>query len=367
MRNFIKILAVVISIAGSTLLAQEACDLQGLKFDLSRLQESYRSMPRSKETMAQLKTLNENYHLALWIYKIPSLNGASPSPERLARINEIADAISPYNHMLVDLAFRGRITDDSAYAVNLLWYSKGGGDLKQELLQVADRNSMAYRMLFNLGLFDQDARAKFCQGLSSNSSIRRDRAAMASDWGLVEALPIYQEMLAEPFDPNSISFIGGVPAMDNKGLLADYKVAGNGVMHLGPKAAGLLPLIKKRMLEIQQAFPNYYRMLTGNLQAALDVLEGRSPQSWEVAMNGRGTINLVDGPEPKWGGDPSRLSSMSRSQHNQDGSAPQFSETISKLKVLSESKGAGLLIAVIILLAAILIAAGLFLMRRNRH
>lgn len=301
MQNLFKILIAAISIMGPTLFAQEAYDLQGLKSDLSRLQERYRSAPRSKETMAQLKVLNENYHLALWIYKIPSLNGASPSPRRLARINEIADAISPYNHMLVDLAFGGRIADDSAYAVNLLWYSKGGDDLKQELLQVANRNSMAYRMLFNLGLFDQEVRVKFCEGLSSTSSIRRDRAAMVSDWGLIEALPIYQEMLAEPFDPNSISFVGGVPAVDNKGLLADYKVAANGVMHLGPKAMGLLPLIKKRMLEIQQAFPNYYRMLTGNLQAALDVLEGRSPQSWESAMNARGAINLTNGPEPKWG------------------------------------------------------------------
>lgn len=286
---------------GLFLFAQKSYRPQELKSDLDRVQKIYQSDPKSKEIMVRLKAINEKCNLSNWIFEIPSLDWASPTPERLARIDEIANIISPHNHMLVDLAFERPATNDTSYAVNLLWYSKGNDDLKHEMLRVADRNSMAYRMLFNLGLFDQEVRAKFCSGLSSNSSIRRDRAAMASDWGLIEALSIYREMLAEPFDPNSISFVGGVPAMDNKGLLADYKIAANGVMHLGPRAMGLLPLIKKRLLEIQQAFPNYYRMLTGNLQAALDVLEGRRPQSWESAMNARGAINLTNGPKPKWG------------------------------------------------------------------
>jgi hypothetical protein len=352
--------------SGSTLFAQESYSLQELKSDLNQLRESYQAAPQSKKTIAQLQALNEKYDLSRWIGEVPSSDWASPSAQRLARINEIADAISPYNSMLIDLAFGGSATSHTSSAMNLLWYSKGGDDLKYELLQVADRQPMAYQMLFELGLFDQEVRQKYCKGFSMDPNIRKERASMASDWGLVEALPVYKELLEQDFDPRTISFVGEIPA-DNKGTLKGYKIAANGIMHLGSAAGELLSLLKKRISEIKLAFPDRYRPLTGDLQSAMNVLEGKTPQFWETAVDGRGFINLMNGPSPRWGGGPSSAISLKKLKDGEKGNAFRSPMQVWKSKILTGHNTTVFLIIAVAFLVLLLVSGVRFLTRRNRH
>jgi len=275
-------------------------DITGFESALAQLQREQAVDPNSTAVTELLRKLDKTYNPSRWINEVPSRDMASPSPERLNRINQIANAIAPYEQLLVDIGFDKTLSSDADRALDFLWYAAPSPDLKQSLFKEADKNAIAYQVLFETGMFDSQVRSKFIEGLlpSAPAQLRQQRASMASSWGLVEAVPVYMEMLQKPFDPATVSFVGHIPAGDAKSPLSAYRMASQAAMHLGSEGAVLLPLLKQRYSEIQAAFPDKGQVLTGNLKAAIDVLEGRRNPPVHTAINGRGEINLTKGYSP---------------------------------------------------------------------
>lgn len=277
-----------------------AMDLSSFQSALAQLKREHAANPGSPAVRELLQELDRTHNPSRWISEVPSRDMASPSPERLDRIRQIGDAIAPYEQVLVDLAVNKTLGSDADRAVDFLWYAKPTPTLKRSLLNASDEHPIAFKVLFETGMFDGEARAKYATGLAPSAppELREQRASMASDWGLPEALPIYAEMLRKPFDPTKVSFVGHIPAEDAGSSLSSYGLAAQGAMHLGASGKALLPLIKQRFAEIQAAFPDKHQALTGNLNAAIDVLEGRRPPPVHAAINGRGAINLTVGSTP---------------------------------------------------------------------
>lgn len=278
----------------------ETMDLPGFEKALAILQRESATDPNSPAVRELLRTLDANFNPSLWLNEVPSPDMASPSPERLERIEQIARTIAPYESVLVSLGFNKALGSDAIRAVNLLWYAAPSPALKERLLGETANDSFAYVVLFETGMFDPQVRSRFVQGLSAPASpeLRHQRASMACSWGLVEAIPVYIELLQKPFDPTTISFVGHVPAEDAEGSLSGYRLASEAAMYLGPAGTTLLPLLKQRYSEIQAAFPDKGQVLTGSLKAAIDVLEGRRNPPVHAAINGRGEINLTKGYSP---------------------------------------------------------------------
>jgi hypothetical protein len=293
--SFVLVMLVVSGAA-----SHAAMDLSGFEKTLMELQRESAADPNGSSVRELLRKLDANYNPSRWISEVPSPDMASPSAERLERINQIARTIAPYESVLVTLGFDKSLGSDAQRAVDFLWYTAPSPALKQRLIDAADRNPTAYRVLFETGMFDSQVRSKFVEGLAASAPkyLREQRAAMAVDWGLVEALPVYLEMLRKPFDPQTISFVGHIPAESANGTLGGYRLASQAAMYLGSNGTILLPLLKQRYSEIQASFPDKGEVLTGNLKAAVDVLEGKRHPRVRAAINGRGALNLSRGHAP---------------------------------------------------------------------
>lgn len=272
-----------------------AKDLLKLESALQRMKVEFERDPQNPSIRTLLGEIDRRYYPSVWIREVPSPNWASPSAERLSRIEQIAEALTPFEATLVSIAMNPGFGSDADRAVNLLWYAKPTETLKRSLLSKADSNPIAYRILFETGLSDEEVRKAFVKGLDASSpeGIRvSQRADMAVTWGLVEAIPVYLELLNKPFNPKTISFVGHIPAQDANSTLGGYNLAARAAMHLGRNGEPLLPLIKERFAEVQKAFPAQQKVLTGSLVSAIDVLEGRREPQNHAAMSGRGVINL---------------------------------------------------------------------------
>lgn len=275
-------------------------DLNDLRTSLKNIGSDYAAGRKADAALA-LAELSERHYPIDWIREVPSDSWAAPTQERLERINEISQAIAGSESVLVEMAFDRELNGMAhSSARKFLYYAPPSNQLKTTLLSKADVSSEAYLLLFETGLFDSDVRAKYVEGLQAPapSSLRIQRADMAVEWGLLEALPVYLEMLQRPFDPSTISFVGHIPAEDAKSSLSRYKVAAQAAMHFGPSGVTLLPLLNQRFAEIQAAFPDNHQALTGTLKAAIDVIEGRRNPPIRAAMNGRGALNLMLGASP---------------------------------------------------------------------
>lgn len=298
--SYLAIIAIFATLVAAIASPNRMNDLDDLRTSLKNIGSAY-TAGRKADAAQALAELGERLYPVDWIREVPSDSWASPSQQRLERINEISQAIGGSENVLVEMAF-DRELDGVAHssARKFLYYAPPSNQLKTALLNKADVSSEAYLLLFETGLFDSNVRAKYTERLQAwvPSSLRIQRADMAVEWGLLEALPVYLEMLQQPFDPSTISFVGNIPAEDPKSSLGRYKVAAQAAMHLGSSGASLLPLIKQRFSEIQTAYPDNHQALTGTLKVAIDVIEGRRNPPIRAAMNGRGAVNLMAGPTP---------------------------------------------------------------------
>lgn len=277
-----------------------AMDLPSFQSALAQMKREHAANPGSPAVRELLQEVDRTHNPARWISEVPSRDMASPSPERLDRIRQIGDAIAPYEQVLVDLAFNKTLGSDADRAVDFLWYAKPTPTLKRSLLNASEEHPIAFEVLFETGMFDSEVKAKYIAGLapSARPELREQRASMAVTWGLLEALPVYVELLQKPFDPTKVTFVGHIPAHDAGSSLSGYGLAVQASLYLGEKAAPLLPLLKVRYAEIERAFPDQAIALGGGLLNAIDVIEGRRPVSINTATNGRGAINLTVGSTP---------------------------------------------------------------------
>lgn len=300
LRAFALTILLATSFWGKANAADRMKDISDMEARLQKIGDAYSAGNMTEAAKALMELSNTHYPID-WIREIPSDNWAAPSEERVTRIEEIGRAIAGSENALVEIAFDRELSGAvNSSARKFLYYAPPSANLKSLLLSKTDQSTEAYRLLFETGLFDAEIRSKFVKGLepSSPSSLRLERADMAVEWGLSEALPVYTEMLQKPFDPAKVSFVGQIPAEDAGGSLSGYRVAAQAAMHLGDVGKALLPLIKQRFAEIQAAFPDKHQALTGNLIAAIDVLEGRRRPPIHAAINGRGAIKSMRGLSP---------------------------------------------------------------------
>jgi hypothetical protein len=78
-----------------------AMNLSEFQSTLAQLQREHAANPNSPAVRELLRELDENFNPSRWISEIPSQDMASPSPERIDRINQIGDVIAPYEKLLV--------------------------------------------------------------------------------------------------------------------------------------------------------------------------------------------------------------------------------------------------------------------------
>lgn len=252
----------------------------------------------SKQALAD-DLQNINYEISQALLSADSPDWGNPSPKRRAIIERAATLISPYNRLLLEMAFdvkKSGLDSVSRQCLSLLDYTKLDAQFRESIGQQARTNLGAglepFRLLYEHHALDKSMRKLAAERIRGELDARRktNMALASAEMGFEEAVPICEQLLSKPFTSEGVVGPKGILA-DNE-LSSGYRRAAGALLYLGPKAKPLLPLLIQRRDEIIRALgPKGSGIFVGGLEGAMDCLEGRRPVNFLTAVNGSGRLD----------------------------------------------------------------------------
>jgi hypothetical protein len=246
---------------------------------------------------------NITYEISQAILSADSPDWSNPSPERRAIIEQAANVIEPYNRMLVEMAFDEQESGSreiSRQCLSLLDYTRWDAQFQTAVEQQALRNPgtalQPFRLLYEHHALNESMRELASARIRQEPDPRKKMSlALASaEMGFDDAIPACEELLSKPFTSEGVADSKGGPG-ENK-LISGYRRAADALLYLGPRAETLLPLLARRRDEIAGVLgPKGSALLVGNLNSAIDCVQGHRPMNFAVAVNGSGRLDTAAG------------------------------------------------------------------------
>lgn len=219
------------------------------------------------------------------------------TPERLAKIAEVEEALSPYIEDLINVMKRAKSsrTEPNA-AATLLAFAPATQAVKRSLEDLADDESaspvmagQAYNALFMLGLDDEALRQK----VISKFTFHRQKSTKAEladyllggaslRWPFPEARDYFSNLLSVKLQSENYPDWGGRPA-----LLADLGMAVRAFARYGMLAKEVIPLLEARRSELDETDESE-ASLRKEIVKCIERLNGEDAP--ELAMNWKGEL-----------------------------------------------------------------------------
>ncbi|NJM54905.1 MAG: hypothetical protein HC841_02345 [Verrucomicrobiae bacterium] len=238
--------------------------------------------------------------IQMYVREADQNDWATPSPERLKRLNKVADAIQPYTSLLIQLGSPYKkdfkmeqviVQGTEQYnqgVLNLLSYAKPSDELKDQLLQLAHVPNprgtarAAYNLIFQLGMDTADVREEIVKRMADyqpesykSSAANEIFYSAGAEWRIEEAVPLYMKELQRDYK-NKDELNGRVRAV------------ANAVRGLGSKASAILPLLQQQLARMKAENTDFRDINV--VEGAIRAVEGKDPIEPLLAVSGAGPI-----------------------------------------------------------------------------
>jgi hypothetical protein len=286
-----KILKFVFLFVVYSILNASADPTQSIANQLNALRESY---TESGEKGGDNLRLTADIQRAIQIYirGADTNDWASPSTERLRRINQIGAVIEPHLSLLIDLGTPTANGDANSNALNLLSFAVPSSQLKKQLLALANAESSpgltkrAYGLLVNHGMATPDVRQEIVKRMTNyqnsyKTPIAAEIYSGAKEWRIEEALPLYIELLQSEY-------------RSKEELNWRFRSVAESVRGLGSKATAILPLLQQQLARMKAESADFRDI--NIIEGAIRAIEGKDPIEPLLAVSGAGPI--VKNPQP---------------------------------------------------------------------
>jgi len=219
----------------------------------------------------------------------------NPSPERLKRIAEVAEALEPYVPLLIHMAKSTKDHQGNQMAYTLLRFAKPSPILVNEMNKILENpyNSMDVNypllVLFEKEIENSEIKDKVIEVLAKkyedkNSFIYCDALDVSAELRMPETVPIYKKFLEREIQ-------------EAAGKSWTVQIISQAVQNMGPPAEELRPLLEQ-YLEIVNQTPQDHPGLKNSIIGAIETLDGkRQPREW-LKINGAGIRQAT--PDPLW-------------------------------------------------------------------
>jgi len=215
---------------------------------------------------------------------------ANPSAERLRRLDEVGNVITPVVPKLIELGMPSEKTLGVNEVFNLMSYAKPSEELKQQLLDLANLEKStlqghqvtkrAYGLLVEHGLATPDVRQEIASIMADYKDSQKTPEAAAiysgaKEWRLVEALPIYIDLLQREYRSKEEQ---------------NWRVrsVAESVRGLGPKASAILPLLQQQLARMKAENADFRDINV--VEGAIRAVEGKDPIEPLLTVSGAGPI-----------------------------------------------------------------------------
>lgn len=259
-----------------------------VRFNLERLKAAPNEGAKARADMERLAVETQRT-IQIYVREADQNDWATPSPERLRRLGEVADAIEPFTSLLIGLGTPSDARQGSQNALNLLYFARPATELKQGLLELANvpkprgAAHAAYDLIFNLGMGTGDVRQEILKRVSeyNEGSYKSNAAtevfyAAGAEWRLPEAVPFYVELLQRD-------------SRSREELNTRVRAVANAVRPLGQEAAAVLPLLQQHFarMRVENVDPQTISVVEGAIRA----VEGKEPIEPLLCVSGAGPVS----------------------------------------------------------------------------
>jgi hypothetical protein len=258
---------------------------------IQQLKSSVNSLVVATDPDVQSKLAIETQRLIqIYIREADQNDWASPSAERLRRLDEVGSVITPSVPKLIELGMPSENSSGVNEAFNLISYAKPSDQLKQQLLELANLEKTtlqghqvtkrAYGLLVEHGLATPDVRQEIASRMADYKDSQKTPEASAiysgaKEWRLVEALPIYIDLLQREYRSNAE-------------LNWRVRSVAESVRGLGPKASAILPLLQQQLARMKAENADFRDINV--VEGAIRAVEGKDPIEPLLTVSGAGPV-----------------------------------------------------------------------------
>lgn len=225
----------------------------------------------------------------------------SPTQERLRIVRRIEALLDPYQSALLKLATRPVDYSDDAFSV--LSFAAPSSNLKASLQDLATNAKIphqalrAYDVLFMLRLDDQAIRDAVVAEIKARTPRGDDLGSAllprTISWGMEGAESVFADILRKDYIGESTEGLLGSKfghgSMDEQ--QGEYQIAAKGLMLLGRNAEKHIPLLRKRLSQLEKT-PRIVESVLLNLRQTIDVATGKQSPPIAVDLKGTGPLGL---------------------------------------------------------------------------
>ena len=255
------------------------------------------TLEEANELGVALQTLA--YDISQKLLGAESKDWANPSPQRLEVIADAQQLLTSHNRNLITASF-DLDSDVSSYvrrqSRSLLDYTSADQIFETELrkrIQELDwkkRLSVADVLLEHRKLTSADRAALVAANALTKTDEEKQRWAKGlARFGMTEGLPLLMKLLEVPFNPEGVKTTG-YPGTNKS--YDDYGPALSVVEYLGTDAAAFIPLLERRLKEIETYnFGDAGVHLVRGFQITIRYAKGELPRKRRYAVNGTGPLD----------------------------------------------------------------------------
>jgi hypothetical protein len=358
-----RAICILIAIIAVVMANSRADTVSQIKSNLERLQAASNDEPRGGEENVEQLAIETQRLIQIYVREADQNDWATPSPERLKRLGQVADVLQPYVPLLVDLGTPSGAEQGSQNALNLLYFARPTEELKKKLLDLANVKSprgaakMAYGIIVNLGMDTPDVREEIVKRMSEFQDSYKSPAAAeiyagAKEWRIEEAVPFYVELLQREY-------------RNNEELNWRVRSVAESVRGLGPQAAAVLPLLQQQLARMKAENADFRDINV--IEGAIRAVEGKEPIEPLLSVSGAGPVG--ENPLPKsstptpLGAAPSTPISPMATPVQQPKSTAQATPSPTAAETMSAPSGFP--IVPVAILAALIVGIVLYLLRRK--
>jgi len=270
----------------------QASSLQEIKVHLNQF---LHEIDKSKKIKACSNLLSS---VQIYINTADKNNIGTPSDDRLKRISLVSEVLSEYAQNFVNTGIPTLDDPGIPNSLTLLYYCKSNRRTQEVLFNAIQNMApttqgqyakvIILRVIFDMGLESEEIKdyiiskaGLYNESLYTNNIDEVEKSEIAylvqfiCETGMVEALPIYQNLLENNFMSNDEKF-----QMLPKILQA--------LNQLGPSAKNLLPVLEKYRIDISKDETQIN--LQEELDLSINILSENKPPQLKYSITGRGQI-----------------------------------------------------------------------------